>query len=129
MTFRDIEILDFDANGIEQVADHENMVHVPYILSNKPPEEWTQCFLSKAAYRKARIVGDRVIYLCRKDKAAINRNGECWNIVAKYIEYANRHYREIDAQQQQRRVREEEARRHEEEKNIKFEEWKRDLTR
>jgi hypothetical protein len=48
MTFRDIEILDFDANGIEQIADHENMVHVPYILSNKPPEEWTQCFLSKS---------------------------------------------------------------------------------
>ena len=32
MTFRDIEILDFDANGIEQIADHEHGTRALYSL-------------------------------------------------------------------------------------------------
>jgi len=68
MTFIDIEILDFDANGIERIADDESRVHVPYILSNEPPELWRRCFLSKTADGEARIIGGRVIYLCRRTK-------------------------------------------------------------
>jgi len=46
----------------------------------------------------------------QKDKTAINRNGECWNTVAKYAEYANRRYREIYAKRRKGESREAEAR-------------------
>ncbi len=129
MTFIDLEILDFDANGIERIADDESRVHVPYILSNEPPELWRRCFLSKTADGEARIIGGRVIYLCRKDKTAINRNGECWNTVAKYAEYANRRYREIYAKRRKGESREAEARWQADPAAREFEEWKRNLKR
>jgi hypothetical protein len=129
MPFRDTEILDFDSNGIERIADDENRAHVPYILSNEPSELWRRCFLSKTADGEARIIGGRVIYLCRKDKAAINRDGECWNTVAKYAEYANRRYREIYAKRRKGESREEEARWQADPATREFEEWTRNLKR
>jgi hypothetical protein len=129
MTFTNIKILDFDADGVELIAGADNMVEVPYILSDKPPEEWTRYFLSRVGYKEARVVADRAIYKCRKDVAAIKRQGECWNIVAKYVEDSNRHFREIEAEQQREQTRGQEVQRQDELRQIEFEEWKRNLKR
>jgi len=76
MTFVDIEILDFGANGIERIADDESRAHVPYVPSHEPPELWTRCFLSKTADdEEAPIIGSRAIRCVQEDKIAIKALG------------------------------------------------------
>lgn len=130
MAFEDIEILDFDEKGIELIAGTENRVEVPYILSNAPPKEWKRYFESRWPNpQHLHIVDAQIKVPCRMDITAVRKNGECWNLVEKWVAEANRHCREIDAQKQKERAKEEEAQQHENEQLDEFEEFKRNLRR
>jgi hypothetical protein len=131
MAFKDIEIIDFDTDGIEQIAGTENRVKVPYILSETPSKEWRHYFETRwpDPQQPANVVDDQVRVPCRMDETAIRKDGDCWNLVATQVEDANQHCREIDARRQPERDRKEEIRRQEEKKRSDFEEWKRNLRR
>jgi hypothetical protein len=105
MTFTEIMILDVDYAHVEESLRSRNDVNdviVPYILSNTPPEEWKSYFEKQApANANAKIVGNTVRYKCPKDKAAIQKDGACWKMVAALVEDANRHYLEIELRQVQ----------------------------
>ena len=129
MSFRDVEIQGFDKNDIKRYAGSD-YVEVPFILSYEPPEAWKESFLDEGpyfgdAFYEVEIVGDRVIFLCKRDWQAISKDGECWNTVAKYIELANQNCRKKADQLQRERDREEEARLQEEERQKEFDKWKR----
>ena len=92
--FREIKILGVDNLDIKMIPGVDNMVMVPYILSEAPPDEWKHYFSSRAPKdADARIDGDRALYKCPKDKEIIK--GECRNKVAKLVDDANLHCREI----------------------------------
>jgi hypothetical protein len=105
MTFTEIMILDVDYAHVEESLRSRNDVNdviVPYILSNTPPEEWKSYFEKQApASANAKIVGNTAHYKCPKDKAAIQRGGACWKMVANLVEDANRYYLEIELRQVQ----------------------------
>jgi len=130
MAFKDIEIIDFDDGGIELIAGTDNRVEVPYILSDTPPKGWKSHFESRwPDPQHLKISGNEIKVVCRMDETAIRKNGDCWNLVAKWVEEANRHYRAFDNEQQQQRAREEEIQQQEEKKRSDFEEWKHNLRR
>jgi hypothetical protein len=131
MTFKDIEILDFDVEGIELIAGEENKVKVPYILSDTPPKGWRYYFETRwpNPQQHVEIVGDRVTVSCRMDETAVRKNGDCWNLVAKQVDDANRHCHANDVERQQKRAQEEEVKRSDENVRSHLEEWKRNLKR
>jgi len=97
---------------------------VPYTLSEAPPDEWKHYFSSRAPNEaEARIDGDRDLYKCPKNREVIK--GEYQNKVAKLVEAANLHCREINAEHERMQAKEQEEQRRKEQEQRDFEEWKR----
>jgi hypothetical protein len=97
---------------------------VPYTLSEAPPDEWKHYFSSRAPNEaEARIDGDRALYKCPKNREVIK--GEYQNKVAKLVEAANLHCREINAEHERMQAKEQEEQRRKEQEQRDFEEWKR----
>jgi hypothetical protein len=92
------------------ISGVDNMVMVPFALSEAPPGEWRHLFSRKASRDAgARVEGDRALYKCPKDKVAIQRDGACWNKVAKLVDDTNLQYREYAAEQERKRAEERQA--------------------
>jgi hypothetical protein len=125
IAFRDINLLGVDNRNIKMIPGVDNMVMVPFTLSEAPSEEWRHVFSSKAPRdAEARIEGDRALYKCPKDKAVIK--GECRNRVAKLVDDTNLHCREYDAEREQKRAEERQEQLLKHRKQKEFDEWKRD---
>jgi hypothetical protein len=126
MTFRGIEVLSFDKGGI--LPDADNIVMVPYILSDQPPPEWKKCFESRAPPEAAaQIVANQARYRCPKNNVAIERDGDCWKKVAALVAQANEYYREIDAQLEREQAKKRQEQLQKEKEQREFEEWRRTL--
>ncbi len=130
MGFAEITILEVDCAQAEESLRSRNDVIVPYILSNTPPEDWKGYFEEQAPVSaNAKIVGNTIRYKCPKDKAAIQRDGVCWKIVASLVEDANRYYLESELRREQELDRQK-KKRQEQQQPSEFEiEWDRYMGR
>jgi hypothetical protein len=128
MAFTEITIQDVDCAHAEKSLRSRDELIVPYILSSTPPEEWKGYFEEQApASANAKIVGNTIRYKCPRDKMLIQRDGACWEMVARLVEEANRYYLESELRREQDRQRKE---REEEQQPREFEkEWDRYMSR
>lgn len=128
MAFTAITILDVDCTDVEEFLSSTREVVVSYSLSDTPPEKWKGYFEEQApASANAQIVGNAVRCKCPKDKAALQKRGACWEMVARLVEDANRYYLESELREEQDRQKKE---RQEEEQPTEFEiEWDRYMSR